>query len=385
MYLHVPFCPKICPYCDFHKMRRHEPLVAAYLARLEQEAVSLYDEFPSQLKTIYLGGGTPSHLSDEELTRVVGIFEKTWGFPGAQETTLEADPLTFDKARLETFKALGFNRLSIGLQSTQDDVLKFLGRLHNGAEGLRAVEMALEAGFEVSADLITAVSGQDTVQDLRTLAETGVPHISVYNLTIEPYTPFALRGIEVDEEKEARDFNLANEVLGGYGFERYEVSSHAKPGHESKHNQVYWHGDYFLALGPSAAGFVPVRSEEKGVRRKALNPSPLTPHASPPIGERRTNVPIKGWLEQSLPNSLPVTPEDYVLDVLMTGLRTRRGVDLDKLAERTGIRVEEKYASLIEGFVARGLLELTPPHLRTTDKGLVQLNGILKRFFAENS
>ena len=419
LYLHVPFCPKICPYCDFHKMRRHEPLVARYLERLEQEATDLHSEFPSQLKTIYLGGGTPSHLSDEELTRVVSIFERTWGW-AAEEATLEADPLTFDKARLETFKALGFNRLSIGLQSTQDEVLKFLGRLHSAEEGLRAVEMALNAGFEVSADLITAVTGQDTAQDLRTLAETGVPHISVYNLTIEPYTPFALRGVQVDEEKEAHDFELANEVLQGYGFERYEVSSHAKPGHESRHNQTYWHGDYFLALGPSAAGFLPVRGEEtrgggaeeqrsrgaeeqegKGLlsfsppaplppcspaqcfsRLVSEVPSLRLPHPSPPIGERRTNVPIKSWLEHAPPERLMVSPEDYVLDVLMTGLRTQRGVDLAKLAERTGIRVGERYASLIETLTARGLLEFTPPRLRATSQGLSQLNGILKKFFA---
>ena len=325
-------------------MRRHEGLVAAYLARLEQEAVSLYREFPSQLKTIYLGGGTPSHLSDEELARVVSIFEKTWGW--AEETTLEADPLTFNKARLEFFKRLGFNRLSIGLQSTQDDVLKFLGRLHSAEEGLNAVEMALNAGFEVSADLITAVNGQDTAQDLRTLAETGVTHISVYNLTIEPYTPFALRGVQVDEAKEAKDFELTNEVLSGYGFERYEVSSHAKPGHESKHNQTYWHGDYFLALGPSAAGFYPVENKSEASSRF--------------VGERRTNLLIKGWLEHTPPERLLVTPDDYVLDVLMTGLRTRRGIDLDRLAERTGIQVGERYASLVETLTARGVARAYP-------------------------
>ena len=343
-------------------------MVKAYLERLEREALSLYHGFPAQLKTIYFGGGTPSHLSDAELAQVVSIFEKTWGW-AAEEATLEADPLTFDRTRLETFKALGFNRLSIGLQSTQDDVLRFLGRLHSAKEGLRAVEMALDAGFEVSADLITAVTGQDTVQDLRTLAETGVPHISVYNLTIEPYTPFARRGVQVDEEKEARDFELANEVLQGYGFERYEVSSHAQPGHESKHNQTYWHGDYFLALGPSAAGFYPAKGEAGD--------------AACLVGERRTNVPIKGWLEHAPPERLPVSSEDYVLDVLMTGLRTRRGVDLAKVAERTGVRVEERYASLIETFTAQGLLELTPPTLRATSKGLLQLNGILKQFFAQ--
>ena len=373
MYLHVPFCPKVCPYCDFHKMHRNEGLVAAYLNRLEQEALELHKEFPTKLETIYFGGGTPSHLSDAELARVVSIFEKTWGWPAAVETTLEADPLTFNETRLETFKALGFNRLSVGLQSTQDEVLKFLGRLHDGAQGLRAVEMALEGGFEVSADLITGVFNQDAAKDLRALASTGVPHVSVYSLTIEPYTPFALRGVTVDEDKEADDYALARAILRSYGLERYEVSSHAKPGHESKHNQVYWRGEHFLNLGPSAAGFVPGggKSGERGEKGERA------------IGVRRTNGPIKTWLEGVPPESLLVMPEDFVLDVFMTGLRTRVGVDVAALAERTGIDVLEKYRALIDDLAGRDLLEVVGPHLRATERGLLQLNGILKRFFAQ--
>ena len=365
LYLHVPFCPKICPYCDFHKMRRDEGLVAAYLGKLEQEALTLHKELPSTLDTIYLGGGTPSHLNDEELEKVVGIFQKTWGWPARLETTLEADPLTFNAARLQTFHELGFNRLSIGLQSTQNEVLKFLGRRHSGTEGLQAVEMALEAGFETSADLITAVGEQDAAADLHALARTGVPHVSVYNLTIEPYTPFSRRGVVVDADKEADDYASADAVLSEYGLERYEVSSHAKPGHESKHNQVYWHGDYFLALGPSAAGFVPVAKFPPSNR----------------IGERRTNGPIKSWLEHTPPDVMPIDAEDYVLDVLMTGLRTKRGVDLASLRARSGVDIKKDYRELLERFIKEGWLELTGTQLRTTEAGLLRLNPILRAFF----
>ena len=154
-------------------------------------------------------------------------------------------------------------------------------------------------------------------------------------------------------------------------MERYEVSSHAKPGHESKHNQVYWRGEHFLNLGPSAAGFVPGGGEsgergEKGERA---------------IGVRRTNGPIKTWLEGAPPESLLVMPEDFVLDVFMTGLRTRVGVDVAALAERTGIDVLEKYRALINDLAGRDLLEVVGPHLRATERGLLQLNGILRRFF----
>ena len=360
LYLHVPFCPKICPYCDFHKMRRSEGLVAAYLKRLRTEALDLHAEFPGALDTVYFGGGTPSHLTDDELAFVVETLQKTWGFPGLHETTLEADPLTFDKARLEIFKALGFDRLSIGMQSTQDDVLQFLGRQHNGREGLAAVEMALEAGFTVSADLITAVPGQDAARDLHTLAQTGVPHVSVYNLTIEANTPFARRGVRVDEDKEADDYTLTEQVLSGYGLERYEVSSHARPGFEAKHNQVYWSGEHFLALGPSAASFMPSPGR---------------------LGERRTNPVIKRWLLGGTPEVLEVGPLEFVQDVLMTGLRTRRGVDLTQLTARAGFDVTAHYAADLAELTDAGLIERCGPYLRVTEKGLTQLNGVVAAFF----
>lgn len=343
-------------------MRRSENLVARYLARLEQEAAELCKAFPAQLETIYFGGGTPSHLTDAELAQLVGALRDTWGFPAARETTLEADPQTFDKARLETFRALGFDRLSIGLQSTQDEVLSFLGRAHSGAEGMAAVEMALAAGFEVTADLITGITGQDTEADLRTLAETGVAHMSVYSLTVEPYTPFALRGVKVDEAKESADFELAEKVLSEYGLVRYEVSSHAQPGHESKHNQAYWRGDYFLHLGPSAAGFVPSAEAEL-------------------VGERRSNAPIKSWLECTAPETDPISPQAYALDVLLSGLRTRAGVDLGLLKKRSGFDLLKAYGELVDELARHGLLELSGTHLRTTGMGLQQLNGIVRRFW----
>jgi putative oxygen-independent coproporphyrinogen III oxidase len=375
LYLHVPFCPHICPYCDFHKMKRNEGLVEAYLKRLASEANERCQEFPVQLDTIYFGGGTPSHLSDKELAQVTETLGKTWGFPARLETTLEADPLTFNSERLKFFKDLGFNRLSIGLQSTQDDVLKFLGRLHTSKEGLEAVRMALETGFEVSADLITGIENQDTAKDLHALAQTGVPHISVYSLTIEPFTPFALRKIQRNEDKEASDYDLTNEILSGYGLERYEVSSHARLGHESKHNGVYWGGDFFLALGPSASGFIPSREQRaESTEPKAKSPLPLAL-----CPRRYTNPPIKSWLKGEVPEVTEVTPERYLQDVLMTGLRTKRGVDVERLERRTGINVLTRYKDVLDLFVKHGLLEWRENHLVATNKGLLQHNGIVSR------
>lgn len=371
LYLHVPFCPHVCPYCDFHKMRRNASLVAAYLDRIAEEALQRHARYPTTaLATIYFGGGTPSHLSDQELTRIVRALDRAFGFPAELETTLEADPLTFDRARLKRLRSMGFNRLSIGLQSTQDHVLAFLGRRHRSGEGLAAVELALDSGFEVSADLITGVPGQDAALDLYRLARTSVPHISVYTLTIEPHTPFALRGVTVDQDKAADDFELAEKVLASFGLERYEVSNHARSGHESSHNQVYWHGDYFLALGPTAAAFLP-----------AADPTSETGDDGKPIGVRVTNPPIKGWLRQLAAETVAVTPEAYVEDVLMTALRTRKGADLALLTSKTGIAVQKRYANAIGRLTEAGLLELASGRLRATDSGLARLNGVLRALF----
>jgi oxygen-independent coproporphyrinogen-3 oxidase len=326
----------------------------------------MYQLFPGPLDTIYLGGGTPSHLTDAELAAIVAIFTRTWGWPARLETTLEADPLTFDAARLRTLKALGFSRLSVGVQSSQEAVLRFLGRQHTGREGLEAVSMALAAGLAVSADLITAVPGQDVLRDLHTLAQTGVPHLSVYSLTIEPHTPFALRGIRVDPDQDADAYLLVQEILPEYGLMRYEVSNHARPGYESRHNQVYWHGEFFLGLGPSAASFLPrcLVGGEEGV------------------GERRINPPIKGWLRGDPPEVVMVDGRRYVEDVLMTGLRTRCGVDLAVLSARSGLDVEAQLRDWLARYSRLGWLTRQGPVLQATPAGLIRLNHLVQELLA---
>ena len=366
LYLHVPFCPHVCPYCDFHKMRRDERLVARYLDRLEQEIAEAGTRFGGPLETLYLGGGTPSHLGDDELRRVLEAVGRAFDLRAAREVTLEADPATFDAARARFFAELGVTRLSIGLQSTQDAVLRFLGRAHDAATGLDAVATAVASGLEVSADLILAVPGQDPAEDLDRLAAIGVGHVSVYTLTIEPYTPFARRKVTVDEDRAADDYALAAERLARHGYRRYEVSNHALPGREAVHNQVYWHGAYFLGLGPSAAGYLPLGD--------GTDPADL--------GQRVTNPPIKAWLRGDPPERDPLTPHEHLLERLMTGLRTTRGVHLDALTTRAGIDPRDRFAPVLEDEVAAGRLTLDGATLRATDVGLPLLDAILRRFFA---
>ncbi|MFA5594269.1 MAG: radical SAM family heme chaperone HemW [Trueperaceae bacterium] len=366
LYVHVPFCPSVCPYCDFHKMLRSGPLVARYLDRLEAEIEAVSAAYTGPLDTVYFGGGTPSHLTDAELERVFGALQRAWGGTGyaaaplaRTELTLEADPLTFDTARLERFAALGVTRLSIGLQSTQDAVLSFLGRVHDSAAGLEAVRLALTSGLQTNVDIIMAVPGQQLANDLRTVLDMGASHLSVYSLTIEPNTPFGRRGVRVDPEADADAFELAGEVIAEYGLRRYEVSNFALPGRESHHNLAYWRGQHYLAVGPGASAYLP----------------------EGPFGTRLKNPPIKTWLLGAEPEREVLTADDVVLERLMTGLRTAEGVDLTALAERTGAHVTDLAPAWLKDATRHGLLTRAEGDvLRATEVGLERLDALLRTF-----
>jgi oxygen-independent coproporphyrinogen-3 oxidase len=359
LYVHVPFCPSVCPYCDFHKMLRHEGLVARYLDRLEQEIAEAARLYPGPLTTVYLGGGTPSHLRDDELTRLLGAIDAAWGRESRLETTLEADPLTFDEERLASFAALGVDRVSLGLQSTQDDVLRYLGRLHDGASGTEAVTMAIRSPMRVNVDVMTSIEGQDLELDLRTVAGSGAKHVSVYSLTIEDNTPFGRRGYTVDEDLDAAAFELTSQVLAEYGLERYEVSNYAAPGHESRHNLGYWGGAYYLGLGPSASAYLPAHG---------------------PFGARVKQPPLKGWLAGAEPEIDVLDADSYVLERLLTGLRTRAGVDIAALSERSGAALQDTAAQWLSDATRHGLLLLDGDRLRATPTGIQRLDAVLRAY-----
>lgn len=360
--MHVPFCPSVCPYCDFHKMLRNETLVARYMDRLEQDIDQLAARYPGRLDTIYLGGGTPSHLTDQELGRLFAALRRNWAANqptlALQEVTLEADPLTFGQKRLEFFEKLGVTRLSIGLQSTQDEVLTYLGRVHGSAAGIDAVRMALASSMRVNVDVIMAVPGQRLEDDLRRVLDLGTSHLSVYSLTIEPGTPFGMRGLAIDPEADADAFELAGAVVSEYGLARYEVSNFARPGHESQHNLTYWRGRHYLAVGPGASAYLP----------------------EGPFGTRHKNAPIKTWLLGAPPEVEVLSADDVMLERLMTGLRTTEGVDLTELERRTKASLAGVAPLWLKDALRHDLLTLKGNVLRATPKGLERLDALLRTF-----
>ncbi|TSA83911.1 radical SAM family heme chaperone HemW [Deinococcus detaillensis] len=365
LYVHVPFCPSICPYCDFHVLTRRSGQVEAYLAQLEREAAYLAATYPTDLETVYLGGGTPSFLRDDELAQLTQTIRRHLGW-GRLENTLEVNPGTVSASRAQHWRSLGFDRASVGVQSLDDPTLKFLGRQHDAEQASSAVELLAAAGFRVSGDLITAVAGQPLERDIAGLLALGVGHVSAYTLTIEPGTPFARRGVKVNEDDEQMGFERTAELLTDAGLERYEISNYARPGEQSRHNSAYWQNRFYLGLGPGAAGHYP--TQQAGLR-----------------AERRTNPHLHDWLAHDFAagpaaESEAVDAEEHVTDALFMGLRTRAGVDLAALSLSSGLEVTQRYAGPLERNLKAGLLTLDGAVLRATARGWWLLNKVLGDF-----
>jgi coproporphyrinogen III oxidase-like Fe-S oxidoreductase len=257
---------------------------------------------------------------------------------------------------------LGFTRASVGVQSTQDNVLKFLGRTHDSHQTFTALETLQNAGFHVSADLITAVPGQNLERDLHALGVLGLEHISCYTLTIEEGTPFHRQGVSVNEDDETHALEIAEPILESYGLQRYEVSNHAKPGFESRHNIAYWRNRFYFGFGAGAAGHYPV------------------PNGGEVIAERRTNPHLSHWLEGHRGELELVTKADFITDALFSGLRLRDGVDVSDLSSRAGLEARTHFARAFEVCEQNNWLEWQGDVVRCTRAGWWVLNRVVSKF-----
>lgn len=357
LYVHVPFCPTVCPFCDFHVVERRGTLVRRYLDELAREADELAAAYgPLRLETVYVGGGTPSHLRPEELARLQTIVADRLGW-AASEATLEVHPSTVSRSRVGELVELGFDRLSIGVQSASDEVLAELGRPHDAATGLRVAQWAVATGARVSADVITTVPGQDLAAELGVVVDTGVGQVSAYVLTIEPDTPFGRQGREVAEHDALAAMSVTAEVLGAAGFEHYEVSSHARPGEACAHHLAYWRNRFWLGLGPSAASHLPGTGGAHLAGRVS----------APPLGR---------WFGGERGEVTWLGAHDHLIDFVVVGLRPHEGVDLDEVALRTGLDPVAELGAALDTAVAEGLVELDGARLRATDAGRAVLDRL---------
>ncbi len=276
LYIHVPFCVKRCGYCDFatQAMRRDDPRIDDYVERLvlDIRRYSKNEELGS-IESVYIGGGTPSHIGPNRLSSLLYAISVSCDLTReGLEFTMEANPESLDERIVRDIWALGVNRLSIGVQSFDDEVLTILGRAHDADKALGAIAMAHDRFENVSVDLMCGIPGQSSQSFARSVEqaiEAGVTHVSVYPLTIEPHTAFdkaVLAGEmeEPDDDVEAEHMQIAEKILCESGFARYEVASYARPGYDSRHNTAYWTGVPYIGIGESATTMT--QNEERRMR-----------------------------------------------------------------------------------------------------------------------
>lgn len=379
VYVHVPFCERICPYCDFAVLAAR-PLSREreqrYLEALHAELEARRADFAGrELATVYLGGGTPSLLRPESVAALLDAIRAA--FPGTpREITLEVNPSTLERERLPAFRAAGVDRVSLGIQSFDDTTLRRLGRAHRAAEGHATLAACRAVGFErISLDLIVAAPGQDlpgVERELETAVACAPDHVSVYELTLEPGTPFAdaaERGrlARPDEESAARMLECVEERLGEAGYERYEISSYARPGAEAVHNRRYWERRPVLGIGMGAVSNDP--------------PGPGRPH-----GARRSNPrALADYLAvvsgAAAPEREILSPETAQGEAVFLALRTAAGLDPERFAEEFGASPRALFGAAIEELGSAGLLEEGPGgRLRLTPRGRMLSDSVFAHF-----
>jgi len=383
VYVHVPFCERICPYCDF-AVEAARPLDAGretrYVDALLAELALRRGAFAERrLESLYLGGGTPSLLGVDSVARIVEGVASTFGPADAPEVTLELNPSTVERERLPGFRHAGVSRLSVGVQSFSDETLRRLGRAHRVSEVHETLAAAREAGFaSLSIDLILAAPGQrlaDLERDLACAVAAAPDHLSTYELTIEPATPFAVADRRGQLERAGEDEALAmieatRERLGAAGLERYELSNYARPGHRAVHNQRYWRRRPVLGLGVGAFTTEPPGEEARyGVRRS----------------NRRD---VAGYLRSveggALPEAAPpetLSPREARGEAMFLALRTCDGVDAAAFGDEFGAPPRAFFAPAIDALLASGLLEEGPEQaLRLSARGRLLADSVFEHF-----
>ena len=376
VYVHIPFCERVCPYCDFAvegvgrlSSALAREFVASLGTELELQLAEQTELSGRPLDTLYLGGGTPGLLEPEHLGRLIEALTAAFG-PLPREVTLELNPGVQEIERLPGYRSLGVTRLSVGVQSLDDRVLRRLGRAQSAAQARAGLQACLEAGFSsVSADLIYAAPDQSIeglADDLETLTRAGVPHVSVYGLTLEPGTPLQRAAASgqlslPDEDREADMFELVRRHLTQADRSQYEISSYALAGHGSQHNQRYWQRLDVLGLGPSASSLI-------GNRRFKNDPSRVEWSAG-----------LQGRsLRRSEDQSLSARQEAQ--EALALGLRRIDGISLEAYEKRYGASPAELFGPQIDELLGLGLIAAEPEVLRLTEHGIRFADEVFLRF-----
>lgn len=372
MYIHIPFCHQICHYCDFNKVFFKNQPVDAYIESIGQELAVMRHEGISfeGLETVFLGGGTPTSLSEQQLDRLLSIIHDYVDVPSLTEFSTEANPDELTYGKLKVLKSGGLNRLSIGVQSFDADLLTKIGRTHSADDPVRVIADARKVGFEnMSIDLIYGLPGQTIAQwqdTLKKASELDLPHYSGYSLIVEPKTVFynlmnkgrlPLPGEDIESEM----FAMLMDHMDKHGRKRYEISNFAVPGYESTHNLIYWENATYAGIGAGAHGY--------------LN------------GQRYSNIgPIAKYMEKTAAGERPfqqthvVTETEAMEEEMFLGLRKAKGVSYSLFQQKFGKSLEDVYGETLQSLVREGLVEQADGRVKLTRIGVFRGNEVFQQF-----
>jgi len=383
IYIHIPFCQRKCPYCDFNTYAGREEQYDSFVQALVEDIWRTGDalDHPA-VRTAFLGGGTPTVLAPRHLSMIFEALHGGFRISPDAEITSEANPGTVDVSRFQTLRALGVNRLSMGVQSFDDDELRFLGRIHTAAEARAAFELARRVGFDnINLDFMFGLPGQSPKawrNTLQTAIDLQTEHLSLYSLTVEPGTALAAwvaRGqvTAPDPDLAADLYELAQETLESAGFRQYEISNWARgavgedllPRLASRHNVVYWRNEPYLGFGPGAHGWI------ESMRRAVVTD----------VGAyiRRVEKGESYWAMEE-----PISRTLEMGETMMLGLRlVDAGVERAAFSKRFGVDVTEVYSDQISSLLATALIDLTPERVRLTPQALLLGNEAFAAFLPD--
>lgn len=376
LYLHIPFCVKKCHYCDFLSfpgcsLSRQAEYVDAMIQEIHayREAAEDYE-----VKTIFLGGGTPSLLEKELVERLFHELYSVWGAAPETEITIEANPGTLSREKLIGYHMIGINRLSLGLQSTIAQELATIGRIHNYEQFLANYYLAREAGFDnINIDIMSALPGQTLIsygKTLERILKLQPEHISSYSLILEEGTDF-WENAEIEralpsEQTERIMYHYTKKCLQNAGYERYEISNYAKPGYACLHNQVYWTGGEYLGLGLGAASYW------KGARFSN----------TPDMEEYMENC-SRARITENRKEIVTATQKSRMEEYMFLGLRMIRGVSIREFERHFGIPMNRIYGTVIRSYIGQGLLKIEQDRLMLTERGIDVSNSVMADFLLE--
>ena len=369
LYIHIPFCVRKCQYCDFLSGPSDEDTKERYIGALLREIRAAEHTEDYEIVSVFIGGGTPSALKAEAIASVMRVLQEKFFFCEDTEVTIEANPGTVDLEKLTAYCSVGINRLSLGLQSTDAEELKMLGRIHSYEEFMQSYQWAREAGFSnINIDLMFAIPGQTGEawqQHLRQVAELHPEHISAYSLIIEEGTPFAQRELDLpDEDTEYQMYEDTAKILGEYGYQQYEISNYAKPGYLCRHNAGYWQRREYLGFGLGASSLY------RGMRFSNTR-------------EMQEYLTDSADLEQIRREVTVLSRNEQMEEFMFLGLRMTEGIS-EKLFEKTfGVCVMDIYGDILQKYEETGFMEHIKTRWRLTRKGIHVSNHILADFLLD--